>query len=81
VNYCDEFLCEVVFADNKSGTLTSLIGTIKISQLNSLADLAKNFLKFKEIYHPPIYIPDIKKLIIHGKVKHFIVKKENLTLN
>lgn len=81
MNYCDEFLCEVIFADYKSGTLKSLIGTINISQLNSLADLAKNFLKFKERYHPPIYIPDIKKLIIHGKVKNFIVKKKNLTLN
>jgi len=74
----NEVLGEVLFSDHRSGILTSRIGIIDISEIQDLENNSKLFIMFKECYHPPIYKPDIKEIIIYPQKGQFNIKENDL---
>ena len=74
-------LCEIFFSDHKSGIITSLIGHIDTHQLIYFSNGGENFIKFKERYHPPVYKPDIKEIVIYAQPNELNVEQELIEIN
>ena len=59
-----EFLCEIIYADHRSGHITSRIGKINKYQLRTYSKNSNDFIVFKEKYNFPILKTDIKEIIV-----------------
>jgi hypothetical protein len=76
-----DLICEIFFSDHKSGVLTSLIGHIDANQLIHFSNGGEEFIKFKEKYHPPIYVPDVKEILIYRASNESFIEENLIGLN
>ncbi len=73
-----ENIYEIRFYDAKTHQLTSIVGRIDRKQLKEFNSNENSFITFIETYHPPIFKPDIKEIVVYYESEIYRVENGKL---